>query len=414
MIICLLIALILLLTLSSAFCSLSEVAFFSLPSSRVKAYRHQLDPRKRQVAKLLKESKSLLVTIFLLNTVVNILVQNITSDLFEPIQGGWILKVGVPLVLILVCGELLPKYLGLLYNEQIALFSAPFYDWFQKISAPLRLAITYVTNFFSRIFFFYLKVEKPLSEEELAHILATSEGRGLLHQEETLLLKGYISLEEKQAIDIMTPRGALAIYDVELPLTKLTFLFTEKKLTAVPVCKGSLDTFLGMLSVKDFLIHRSSIHEPEDLIRFLRKPLFMPEATSLKLLLTQFERLKAKIALIIDEYGAISGAITKDDLMEMLSKPVTSQSETLEYTKVSQDTIIAQGTMPIKEVSSLFHEKLESGYHQVTIGGFLTERLGMIPKNGVIYQEGNLFFRILSSTPTHIRKVYIQQKKEEK
>src|SRR5258708_29896530 len=116
MIVSVLIILVLVLTLASAFCSLSEIAFFSLPLSKVRAFRHDINHRKRQIAKLLKDPKGLLVTIFLLNTIVNILVQNITSDILDPLHGSWMIKVGVPLALVLIFGELFPKYLGLLYN----------------------------------------------------------------------------------------------------------------------------------------------------------------------------------------------------------------------------------------------------------------------------------------------------------
>jgi putative hemolysin len=407
-----LVFLIIILTIASAFFSLSEIAFFSLPSSKIKAYRHQLDPRKRQIAKLLKQSRSLLVTIFLLNTVVNILVQNTTSDLFDPIASSWMLKVGVPLAIILIFGELLPKYIGLLYNEKISEFSAPFYEWVQNAIAPLLNAITQVANFFSRILFFYLKIEKPISQDELEHLLKTSEGRGIVHKEEAKLLQGYLSLEGKFVKDLMQPRNAIDSYDIELPLTKLIFLFSEKLLTEVPVCKGSLDNFLGMLNVIDFFIHRNEIKSGEELCKLLHKPFYVPETTSLKHLLDQFEEREEKIALVVDEYGAISGLITKYDLIEAISKPIlTSQERTADYTKVAKDAIIANGTMPLEDLVNLFGEELESLYHSVTIGGYLTEKLGFIPTAGTTYQEKALFFRILSADHTHIRKVYIQDLK---
>ena len=417
-----LIAAILLLTIASSFFSLSEIAFFSLPATKVRSYRHHLSARKRQIAKLLRESKNLLVTIFLLNTIVNILVQNLSSDLFSEDAGSWLLKVGIPLVLILVFGELVPKYLGLLFNEQVAEFSAPFYEWFQKISAPLRHAIYHVANFFSRLLFFYMKVEKPLSEEELEHIVQTSEGKGLLHEEEARLLKGYMTLEEKQARDIMLPRNILPAYDMELPLSKLIFLFSEKNLEAVPVCKNSLDNFLGMLDATSFFIHRSEIKNQENLRKYLYQPFFTPETTSLKLLLEQMQRQEEKIVLVVDEYGAISGSVTKKEIIRAVfktegegkGKGKGSAESTTNYVKVAKDSIIANGTMPLDELADLFDEKLESVYHAVTIGGYLSEKLGTIPQHGATYQEGELFFRVLEAEPTKIRKVYIQYQKEGK
>ena len=415
-----LIAAILLLTVASSFCSLSEIAFFSLPATKVRSYRHHLSAKKRQIAKLLRESKNLLVTIFLLNTIANILVQNLSSDLFSEEAGSWLFKVGIPLILVLVFGELVPKYLGLLFNEQVAEFSAPFYDWFQKISAPLRHAIYHVANFFSRLLFFYMKVEKPLSEEELEHILQTSEGKGLLHEEEARLLKGYMTLEEKQARDVMLPRNMLPAYDIELPLSKLIFLFSEKNLETVPICKNSLDNFLGMLDATCFFIHRNEIKNQENLHKFLYQPFFTPETTSLKLLLEQMQRQEEKIVLVVDEYGAISGSVTKKEIIRAVfktegdGKGKRRAESSPNYVKVAKESIIANGNMPLSELSDLFDEKLESAYHAVTIGGYLSEKLGTIPQHGVTYQEGELFFRVLEAEPTKVRKVYIQYQKEGK
>lgn len=409
----LLVFLIILLTLFSAFFSLSEIAFFSLPSSKVRAYRHQLDPRKREIARLLKNAQSLLVTIFLLNTVVNILVQNITSDLLEASADNWLVKVGVPLAIILIFGELFPKYIGLLFNEKIARSAAPFYEWIESVTTPLRKAITHIANFFSRILFFYLKIEKPLTQDELEHLLKTSEGHGIVHKEEARLLQGYLSLEGQTVKDLMQPRATCESYDIELPLSKLIFLFSEKLFTEIPVCEGSLDNFLGMLNVNDFFIHRNEIKTGNDLRPHLQKPFFVPETTSLKHLLDQFEERKERLALAVDEYGAITGRITKYDLIEAISKPIiTSHEVSADYTKVAFDAIIANGSMPLQDLEDLFGCALDSEYHAVTVGGFLTEKLGLIPSAGTTYTHLSLFFRILSADHTHIRKVYIQQQKK--
>ncbi|MBS0654843.1 MAG: DUF21 domain-containing protein, partial [Verrucomicrobia bacterium] len=202
-----------LLTLLSAFCSCSEVAFFSLSSSRIKSYRSSRDPSKRRVARLLKRSTSLLVTIFMINTIVNVLLQNVSSDLFEQF-GGWILKVGLPLVLILTFGELLPKYIGLLHNEPLAVASAPSLEILQKITTPFRLVITEGSNFLSRLLFFFLKAGKPPTSEELRHILQNQSGKGLLHQDEAELIFGVLSLEGKQAKEIMLPYSSMPSFDI--------------------------------------------------------------------------------------------------------------------------------------------------------------------------------------------------------
>ena len=242
----------------SAIVSLNEISFFSLPHAKVKAFRYSVDPQKRSIAKLLQRPKDLLVTIFLINTIANILLQNISSDLINSISSSWWLKVGIPFAVILIFGELLPKYLGLLYNEPVATFCAPFYEWFQKATVGLRKGITKTVNVISRLLFF-LKVDTPLDDKELEHILKTSEKAGVLHKEERELIHEWISLKDKQVKEIMTVRSEMPIYDVEDPLSKLIHLFQEKGLTDVPVCRKSADTILGICNVLDFFRNQTEI-----------------------------------------------------------------------------------------------------------------------------------------------------------
>jgi putative hemolysin len=399
------------LTFCSAFFSLSEIAFFSLPSSRLKSFRHNLDPQKRKVAKILFHSQSLLVSIFLLNTVANILIQNLSSDLVDSFgKVSFTLKVGIPLILILVCGEFIPKYLGLLHNETIALKAAPFYDYFQKISKPLREVIFHVAYFFSRIFFFYMKAEKPLSEAELEHIVESSEDRGILAEDETTLLKSFLSLEKKQVIDVMQPRGEIEYYDVTAPLASLRALFLKKNQEGVLVAREGLDHLLGIIEAKEFLIHRDDIKTPEDVTKYLSSCYFVPETTSIKFLLLQLQARSEDIAIIIDEYGTLSGLIRKRELISLLCQ--SRKEEQKDYTKVGKGAIVAEAKMPLEAISSLMGYTLSSSYHQVTVGGFLLEKLSGIPKIGTIYEEGPLVFKILEASEKHIEKVYISNVKE--
>lgn len=211
-----------------ALVSLNEISFFSLPHSKVKGFRSSLDPRKRAIFKLLQKPKDLLVTIFFINTFANILTQNISSDFIDSLSTSWWLKVGIPFAVILIFGELLPKYVGLLYNESIALTWAPFYEWFQRVTQTARKRLTHFINLISRVFFFFLKVDVPLDEDELEHILKTSEKAGVLHKEERELIDQWMSIKDKQVKEIMTVRSEFEFYDIEEPLSNLILLFSEK------------------------------------------------------------------------------------------------------------------------------------------------------------------------------------------
>lgn len=115
------------LTYYSAYISASETALFSLPSPKIKAFRSDKNPTKRLIAKLLSKSRDLLVTIFMVNTFTNIALQNVTSSLFGP-ASSWAFRVGVPLVITLILGEIVPKYYGMQNNVSYSLKVAPSID----------------------------------------------------------------------------------------------------------------------------------------------------------------------------------------------------------------------------------------------------------------------------------------------
>ncbi|MCE5293213.1 MAG: hemolysin family protein [Chlamydiales bacterium] len=410
MIIYLQLAAILLLTLASAFFSCSEVAFFSLPASKIRSFRNQKNARMQQVARILSRSKSLLVTIFMYNTMANVLLQNATSDLFAA-SGGWVLRVGVPLVLVLFVGELIPKYLGLIHNEKLALTFAPVIEWLEWIITPLRTIITRVAFMLSRLFFFFLKAEPALSKDELQHILQSSEGKGILHKDEAELIYSILSLENKQVNEIMRTRSDMPIYNIEEPLSKLIHLFSEEMLSEVALFEMPQEKMLGVIRARDFFIKRDSIHAGKDLRQIMRKAFFVPETISAGILLQQLRGKYTDSAWVVDEYGTICGMITEQDLLsELIVSDTPRENEKPDFERLSNSTIVARGIMSLDDVRELFHVKLPSEHHMVTIGGYVTEKLGTIPAVGSTFDEENLTFRILSSDNKKVNKVHIQMR----
>lgn len=409
MIIALFVVAILLLTCASGACSSAEVAFFSLPSSRVKQFRSDPHPRKQQVARLLAQPKSLLVTIFLCNTIANVLLQNFSSDLFGRIGAGTFAKVGVPTILVLFFGELMPKYFGLIHNITLSLLAAPTLEAIQHSTKPLRTILVTLTTFFSRVIFFFLKPSAPLSKEEIRHLLASSESQGYIHRDESEMILALLDLEEMSAKEIMVHRQAMPSYHIDEPLSKLAHLFSETALQEIPVFQRPDEKLLGIISAKTFLVERPRIKRSQDLVPILQSPFFIPENTSARILLRSMRRLQEPLALIIDEYGMVSGMVYQEDLMTSLCRhlapPKTIQPE---YTPIGSRAIIAEGTMPIEAVRKRFGVTLKSAYHAITLGGYLTEKLGCIPQNGASWQEEGLFFRILERDSVRIRKVYVQ------
>lgn len=394
--------------------SASETALFSLSSMRIRAYRYGADPRGKLIAKLLSKPRKLLVTILMLNVMMNILVQNVVSGLFGTFSS-WGLTVGIPLALTLIFGEVIPKSIAYPMNTWIAYRMAPFIQAMEWIVKPFRNVITFMTNGISRFFFFYLKHEKEISIEELKYALHTSKETGTVSDEEATLVRGYLNLEEDLVKELMCPRGEVLFFDINQEVSELVRLFVDEECTRIPVCNKSLENILGIMTSGSFFLHQSRIKTTPDLIPFLRKPHFIPESMICRFALQQAYEKEEAMMIVVDEYGSISGLLTLEDLVEsVIGQIADRRDQKSHFTRSSEDIFIASGKLELTEFEEIFDVHLESPNNMATIGGWLTEQLGDIPKSGSKYQTKDFLFHVLFAEINCIRRVYIRRLKHVK
>ena len=404
-----LIVLLFILLFVSGFFSASETSLFSLSSLKVKAYKTDPDPRKRQVSELLSSPRDLLVTIIMINIAVNILIQNVSASLFGN-STNWLLNVGVPLALTLVLGEVLPKSIGLVNNTRISYRVAPVIYFFQRILSPIRKALVTVTTFVSRVLFFFLKKEDEISIDELQHALRTSRQYGVLQAEEAELIRGYLSLQESTVKEKMRPREEVLYFDLDEPLSRLIHLFVDQECSRIPICREGLDKIIGVMTSRQFFLYRESIHESKDLENILEKPFFVPETVAAKVLLRQFYDRQESFAIVVDEYGSVSGIIALEDLVEtVIGEIADRRDEKNLFTLSGDDVIIASGKMEIADLEKIFDIPFVSKNNMVTVGGYLTEKMGDIPKSGSKLITDDCLFHVLAADPTRVRRVYIRR-----
>jgi len=398
----------------SAILSASETSLFSLSSFTINAYKSSQDKRKKLIDRLLSSPRDLLVTIMMLNIFANILVQNTVSSLFGELSS-WLLKVGIPLLLTLFFGEVIPKSIALPNNKFISYHLAPFISVISKIVKPVRIVITKITSYISRVMFFFLKKEKPLSIEELELVIDKSSEENLLTSDEMDLVKGYLSLHYSHVKELMTPKDEILYYNINDPVDQLSLIFSDKKYTRVPVTDGTLDKLLGMLSIKNFFVHKDDLKNSKNLKKYLKKPFFVAETMNAFSLLIELRDRRENIAIVVDEYGSVIGLITQEDLTkEVLGKISDKKDKKQKFTISKQNEIIASAKMEIDELEDLFNIKLDRKSTSITIGGFLTDEFGDIPKAGDKLEKNNLLFYVLSADPNRVRRVYIRQLKPSK
>lgn len=410
----LLIVILALLIFTSGFLSASETALFSLSSMKVRAFRHGSDKRGHLIARLLSQPQKLLVTILMVNVCVNILVQNVVSGIFGTFSS-WGLTVGIPLALTLIFGEVIPKSIAYPKNTFIAYHAAPILRGIEWVLKPLRDAITFVTTGISKFFFFYLRKEKEIGIEELKLALRTSQEKGAVSTEEAKLVRGYLNLEEDLVKELMCPRSEILYYDINEPISKLVGYFVDEECTRVPVCNGDLENVLGIMTGGSFFLHRDRFKFSHDIIPFLRKAHFVPESMVSRSLLRYFYENEETMVMVVDEYGSISGIIALEDLVETVVGQIADRRDDVsQYTKPSDDILIASGKLELIEFEEIFDYHLESPNNMATIGGWLTEMIGDIPKSGTKIERHGFLFHVLASDVNRVRRVYIRRLRTKK
>ncbi len=353
--------------------------------------------------------RDVLVTILLLNVLSNLLIQNVVSGLFDQFPD-WTLKVGVPLAITLIFGEILPKSLAMANNASVAAAAAPSISFLMRVFTPIRTRLSRLASFLARLVFFFLQEEREITYEELRHIAKTSLKSGVLTGHEAKLIDGALDLRESTVKELMRPRGEVLYYNIHDPISKLLRLFVDQQCTRVPVCDGELEHLLGILSTKHFFIHQETIKAGEDLISILKKPYYVPEATRGWVLLQNLRDAGEQLAMVVDEYGSLSGLITQEDLIETVIGEISDRrDEKSLYTRSGSDVVIASGKLELSDFEDLFGVQLVSKENAVTLGGWLIEQLGDIPAAGTKYATDEFLFYVLAADPNRVRRIYVRK-----
>jgi len=405
----LLIVILIFLLFSSAYFSASETALFSLSPLTIQSYKKSGDSRQALIARMMSRPSEILVTVLMLNILANLLVQNTVSSLFSSFPN-WLLKVGVPLVLTLIFGEVLPKSFAMTNNAVVAYRTAPFINSMTRLLRPIRNPLTRATSWISRFLFFFFSKEKEISADELRHVLKTSEESGVLLPQECRLMSGALDLQHSIVKERMRPREEILFYSLHDPLEKLKHIFVDLETTRIPVCDENLDNILGILSTRRFFFHQNNILTPSDLVPILKKPYFVPESTKCWTLLTNLREREESIAIVVDEYGSVSGLISQEDLIEAVVGEISDRRDAKSlYTRSTEDVIIASGKLELSEFREIFGISLKSEENIVTLGGWLIEQLGDIPTPGTKYANDQFLFYVLAADPNRIRRVYVRR-----
>ncbi|MDA9092784.1 gliding motility-associated protein GldE [Polaribacter sp.] len=408
------VALIILL-ISSALISGTEVAFFSI--SQVDIDDLSSKNEKDIVVKLLQKPKKLLATILITNNFINILIVLLFASLGEQlledfnysifgIKVRFLIEVVLVTFLILLFGEVLPK----VYASRKAVRFASF------MSKPVQVLNTFLTPLSYPLINLTNIVEKSLgnksnifSVETLSQALELT-SKGATTKDEQKILEGIVSFGNTETVQIMKPRiDIFALSDDETYEAVLDKIL-KNGYSRNPVYHENIDTIIGVLYAKDLLAHLNK--ETFKWQRLLRDPLFVPENKKLDDLLSEFQEKKNHLAIVVDEYGGTSGLVTLEDVIEEIVGDINDEfdEDDLSYSKIDEDNYIFEGKTTIKDFCKVLGDEDEALFEEEkgeseTLAGFILEISGKFPKRGEKINFKNYTFTIESLDNKRIKQV---------
>jgi len=413
MIVNILLALIILVSVVlSAFFSGSEIAIASFNQIRFKNSAEEGNKKASLALKLSENFVKTISAILLGNNLVNIISSTAGAILFTNLfpEYGETIATAVITIVVLIFGEILPKILSADHADDISLFIAKPLFLFSKITSPIINGVSLLMEKLSPIW--TPKEEIPaVTADELVTMVDEIMEEGVFTEEESELIKSAIEFSDVYARDIMIPRVDIYAFDIEDGMDKLIHDKDLMDFKIVPVYKDTLDNIIGTISTKKLV--REYIQDNDITIEeLLEEPFFVHMTRNISSILNEFKNNNSQMAIVLDEYGGTMGILTSEDIMEEIVGEIYDEDdeiETPEIEKISDDSYLVDGGMPIEELFEEidYHsEDFESEYS--TVGGFATEQLDKFPVEGDHFVYDYLDFTIVKSMRKRVELVMVK------
>ena len=413
----------------NGFFALSETALISSKKARLEQYKVKGKNGARVALRLLENSENFLSAIQVGITLIGIVTGvyggvNIADDItpffrqFE-LTNQYAHEIALSLTVLaityisIVIGELVPKTIALSKPEKIAVAVAPAVYYFSKIFYPFVRMLALSTNLINRLIGIR-KSEGQMTEEELRHILKFASYEGVIEEEQNRMHEKVFYFSDKKARHIMTHRKDVEWIDIEQPEKEFHNKILELKHSKIIVGRNSIDEFIGILKVKEYLInfHSSS---PKKIISLLNDPLVIPENADAQKVLDLFRKKQNYIAIVVDEYGSFEGIITLHDIIENIIGNVPEEGEKTEPDVFIRDdqSILVSGDAPIETLTDLiddFYIDFEEIDYS-TVAGFVFNQINKIPELGDKVILSDCTIEVVDIDSNKIDKVLITKNK---
>ena len=418
------------LVLANGFFVASEFALVAARRSRIEALIRRGDRKAKAVKAAQQDLQRQLSACQLGITLASILLGYVAEDSLAVLFHDWVQRlpeavsflgraavasavaVGVVSFLHVVVGELAPKNWAITFPEPTARWIARPMLFFSWITRPVTDALNWSANLLLRLVGIKATadaLESVHSPEEVLVILRQSQKSGHLDSEDVEMIEGVFEFTEKTTRDVMTPRTEVVALPAELTIAEAAERISQVGRSRYPVYTESLDDIVGILHVKQILAALTK-RGGELVTDIVREPMFVPGTREVEDVLADMKRLKAQMAVVLDEYGGTDGIVTMEDLLEEIVGEIYDEYDEAEpVPQEAGDTITLPGEMEIEDVNEAYGLKMDDQEYQ-TVGGYVFGQLGRLPRVGDKVSVPGVQFEVLEMDGRRVGRLKIVKK----
>ena len=376
--------------------SMSEIALVSARKGRLESLAEKGDKKAALALKLSQHPELFLSAVQIGITLISIVTGVYSGERFGRDLQPYVAQLGVPAeasetlstVLIVVVitflsiifGELIPKRIGLIRSEKIAKAVAGPMQSFSRITHPIVWLLNRSSDLIIRLFNIRKNKEDAITEEEIKTLITDGTEAGTIEEAEQDIIERVFHLSDRNITSLMTHRSDIIWFDEKDNEEKIKEKILQEPHSVYPICNGSVDSILGVVSIKDLYV------SPDDQAfgKFMQPALFIPENLSAYQVLERFKASKNHSAFIVDEYGSILGMLTLNDILEAIVGEIP-QEDVPDYsiTEREDGSFLVDAQIPFYDFLTRFEktEWMNEGEQDFdTLAGFILHRLERIPK----------------------------------
>jgi Mg2+/Co2+ transporter CorB len=375
----------------SALFSAAETSLTGASRARMHQLERDGDRPARRVNRLLADQETMIGAVLLGNNLINILASALTTTVMDKaIPGGWgvFAATGVMTALVLVFAEVLPKTLAILRSDDVARFLSGPTLLVVKVFGPIIYTIQWIVRRTLGLFGVRMGMEMDVlaAHEEIRGAVEYHHSEGLVEERDRRMLGGVLDLSDMDVSQVMVHRMSISMIDAAQPPRALVAEVLESDHTRIPLYRDDPENIVGVLHAKDLLhaiAEAGGDFDTLDIAKISRDPWFIPETTNLKDQLNAFLKRQNHFALVVDEYGALQGLVTLEDILEEIVGEIEDEHDSAiqGVRRQADGAVVVDGFVPIRDLNRALNWELPDD-QAVTVAGLVIHEAQTIPKIG--------------------------------